>query len=202
MTARAVLTRAFPGRPGVVGGALRPATAEDAPSIHALITKYQAAGHLLPRSQEEIGRHADRFLVITDGPAFATFGRFGEASADATFGRFGEPSAETVMGCAELAPLSATVAEVRSLVVDEQARGLGFGRLLADTIADEARLAGFRTVCAFTHDPAYFVRLGYSLVPHAWLPDKIAHDCAGCTLFRQCGQDAVRLQLAERGPRA
>jgi amino-acid N-acetyltransferase len=184
VTARAVLTTAFPGRPGVVGGALRPATAEDARAIHALIAKYQAAGRLLPRPEEEIGRHADRFLVITDGPAFGAAGT------------------ETVMGCAELAPLSATVAEVRSLVVDEQARGLGFGRLLVDTIADEARLAGFRTVCAFTHDPAYFVRLGYSLVPHAWLPEKIAHDCAGCTLFRQCGQDAVRLQLAERGPRA
>jgi amino-acid N-acetyltransferase len=176
VTARAVLTTAFPGRPGVVGGALRPATADDAPAIHALIAKYQAAGRLLPRPEEEISRHADRFLVITDG--------------------------HVVMGCAELAPLSAAVAEVRSLVVDEQARGLGFGRLLVDTVADEARLAGFRTVCAFTHDPAYFVRLGYSLVPHAWLPEKIAHDCAGCTLFRRCGQDAVRLQLAERGPGA
>jgi amino-acid N-acetyltransferase len=176
VTAHALLTTALPGRPGVAGGALRPARAEDAPAIHALIAKYQAAGRLLPRPEEEIARHADRFLVITDGC--------------------------DVMGCAELAPLSHTVAEVRSLVVDEQARGLGFGRLLVDTIADQARLAGFRTVCAFTHDPAYFVRLGYSLVPHAWLPDKIAHDCAGCTLFRQCGQDAVRLQLAERGPRA
>ena len=175
MTARAVLTATLPGRPGVVGGALRPATAEDAPAIHALIAKYQAAGRLLPRQQDDIARHADRFLVITDG--------------------------DTVMGCAELAPLSATVAEVRSLVVDEQARGLGFGRLLVDTIADEARLAGFVSVCAFSHDPAFFVRLGYSLVPHAWLPAKIAHDCAGCTLFRRCGQDAVRLQLAERGPR-
>ena len=176
MTAHAVLTAAIPGRPGVVGGALRPATVADAPAIHALIAKYQAAGRLLPRPEEEIGRHADRFLLVTDG--------------------------QDVMGCAELAPLSATVAEVRSLVVDEQARGLGFGRLLVDTIADQARRAGFRTVCAFTHDPAYFVRLGYSLVPHAWLPEKIGHDCAGCTLFRRCGQDAVRLQLAERGPRA
>lgn len=175
MTARAVLTATLPGRPGIVGGALRPATAEDAPAIHALIAKYQSAGRLLPRPEDEISRHADRFLVITDG--------------------------HTVMGCAELAPLSATVAEVRSLVVDEQARGLGFGRLLVDTIADEARLTGFVTVCAFSHDPAFFVRLGYSLVPHAWLPAKIAHDCAGCTLFRRCGQDAVRLQLAERGPR-
>jgi amino-acid N-acetyltransferase len=175
MTARAVLTATLPGRPGIVGGALRPATAEDAPAIHALIAKYQAAGRLLPRPEDEIARHADRFLVITDG--------------------------QVVMGCAELAPLSATVAEVRSLVVDEQARGLGFGRLLVDTIADEARLAGFVTLCAFSHDPAFFVRLGYSLVPHAWLAAKIAHDCAGCTLFRRCGQEAVRLQLAERGPR-
>jgi amino-acid N-acetyltransferase len=176
VTAHAVLTAAWAGRPGVVGGALRPATPADAPAIHALITKYQAAGRLLPRSEEELAVHADRFLVITDG--------------------------HEVMGCAELAPLSARVAEVRSLVVDEQARGLGFGRLLVDTIADEAALAGFHTVCAFTHEPAYFVRLGYSLVPHAWLPDKIAHDCAGCALFRHCGQDAVRLQLSERGPRA
>ena len=176
MTAQAVVTMTLPGRPGLVGGALRPASADDARAIHVLISKYQAAGRLLPRSEDEIARHADRFLVVTDG--------------------------HDVMGCAELAPLSVAVAEVRSLVVDEQARGLGFGRLLVDTLADEARMAGFRTLCAFTHEPAYFVRLGYSLVPHAWLPEKIALDCAGCTLFRQCGQDAVRLQLAERSPRA
>jgi amino-acid N-acetyltransferase len=151
---------------------LRAATAADAPAIHALVERYQAAGRLLPRSVEEVARHADRFLVVGAG--------------------------DEVLGCAELAPLSGTVAEVRSLVVDESARGLGFGRLLVETLADEAHLAGFRTICAFTHEPGYFVRLGYSLVPHAWLPQKIALDCAGCALFRACGQDAVRLHLAER----
>ena len=85
------------GRPGLVGGALRPATAADAPAIHALVTKYQEAGRLLPRTIEEIARHADRFLVISDGGA----------------------GAGDVLGCAELAPLSGGVAEVRSLVVDE-----------------------------------------------------------------------------------
>lgn len=173
MTARAVLTATSPNRPGAtIGGALRPAVAADAAAIHALIARYQAAGRLLPRPEDEIARHADRFLVITDGA--------------------------TVIGCAELAPLSASVAEVRSLVVDEQARGLSFGRVLVDAITEEAHAAGFRSVCAFTHEPAYFVRLGFSLVPHAWLPEKIAHDCAGCTLFRACGQEAVRLQLDER----
>lgn len=172
MTAHAVLSMTGPVRPGLTGGVLRAATAADAPAIHALIERYQAAGRLLPRSVEEIARHADRFLVVhADG---------------------------AVLGCAELAPLSASVAEVRSLVVDEAARGLGFGRLLVDTLADEAHLAGFRTICAFTHEPGYFVRLGYSLVPHAWLPQKIALDCAGCSLFRACGQDAVRLHLGER----
>lgn len=188
MTANAVLTVGHPLRPGLVGGALRPATCEDAPAIHALITKYQAEGRLLERPEDEIARHADRFLVIAE-PVYASLGRLDAARRT------------QVMGCGELAPLSQTVAEVRSLVVDEEARGLGFGRLLVETLADEARLAGFHTLCAFTHDPTYFVQLGYSLVPHAWLPEKIAHDCAGCALFRHCGQDAVRLQLAERGAR-
>ena len=153
MTAHRVLAPVA-GRPGLVGGALRPATPADAAAIHALITKYQEAGRLLPRTVDEIARHADRFLVISDG---------GAKSAD-------------VLGCAELAPLSATAAE---------------------TLADEARLAGFRSICAFTHDASLFVRLGYSLVPHAWLPEKIALDCAGCALFRACGQHAVRLELAD-----
>lgn len=176
MTARAVAATA-PARNGqpAFSGALRAASLEDASGIHALIAKYQAEGRLLPRDEQEIARHVDRFLVVTDGIA--------------------------VLGCAELAPLSATVAEVRSLVVDESARGLGFGRLLVDTLAEEADLAGFSTLCAFTHDAGYFARLGYSLVPHAWLPAKIAMDCVGCALFRQCGQDAMRLQLAERRAR-
>ena len=106
-----------------------------------------------------------------------------------------DPRTGEVLACAELAPLSAEVAEVRSLVVDEEARGLGFARVLIDTLGVEARMAGFRSLCAFTHEPAFFVRLGFSLVPHAWLPEKIAHDCAGCPLFRRCGQDAVRLEL-------
>ena len=170
MNARRVLVES-PHRPGVAAGALRPATSGDARAIHDLIARYQATARMLPRQLDEIAGHASRFLVVADGA--------------------------TVLGCAELAPLSAAVAEVRSLVVDESARGLGFGRLLVDTLAAEARIAGFRSLCAFTHDAAFFVRLGYSLVPHAWLSDKVALDCAGCAVFRACGQSAVRLQLDE-----
>jgi len=168
MTATAIAALR-PSLPATLEGSpiMRTATRADASAIHSLIARYQEEGRLLPRSEDEIARHAERFLVILDG-------------AD-------------VSGCAELAPLSATVAEVRSLVVDESLRGLGLGRLLVEQLTREARLAGFTTVCAFTHEPGYFARLGFGLVPHAWLPEKIGADCAGCAIF-SCA--------ARRSPRA
>jgi amino-acid N-acetyltransferase len=173
MTATAIATLR-PSLPVTLEGSpiMRTATRADAPAIHALVTRHQEQGRLLPRTEGEIARHAERFLVIVDG--------------------------EAVAGCAELAPLSATVAEVRSLVVDEYLRGLGLGRLLVEQLTREARVAGFTTVCAFTHEPGYFARLGFALVPHGWLPEKISADCADCALFRRCGQSAMRRRLDGR----
>lgn len=147
----------------------RPATAADAGDIHRLICGHAAAGRLLPRALSEIAVHANRFVVaVADG---------------------------RLVGCADLAPLSRTVAEVRSLVVAGEARSLGAGRRLVDALVDGAAAAGFDKLCAFTHMAGYFVQLGFSIVPHAWLPEKIAADCRGCSRFRSCGQYAVMLPL-------
>ena len=151
---------------------LRSATAADAPAIHALILDHLEEGHLLPRELSEVVVRASRFVVAVDG--------------------------EEVLACAELAPLSRAVAEVRSLVVSRQARSLGLGRQIVDELLRRAELAGFHKLCAFTHSPAYFVHLGFSIVPHVWLPEKIETDCHGCAHFRQCGQYAVMLTLAPR----
>jgi len=32
-------------------------------------------------------------------------------------------------------------------------------------------------------------------VPHTWVPEKVAHDCSACPLFRSCGQQALILPL-------
>ena len=37
--------------------------------------------------------------------------------------------------------------------------------------------------------------MGFTIVPHMWVPEKIAHDCTSCPLFRRCGQYAVTLPL-------
>jgi amino-acid N-acetyltransferase len=151
---------------------IRRGTAADVAPILALIGANLAAGHLLPRTEADVTSHATRFLVVD--------------------------TAEGVMGCAELAPLSRAVAEVRSLVVDERLRGRGIGSSLVEELKRLARLEGFSTLCAFTHHASHFVRLGFSIVPHQWLPEKIALDCVGCVKFRQCTQYAMVLSLRGR----
>jgi amino-acid N-acetyltransferase len=153
-----------------LASSIRRAQPADAGAIHALIATHLDEGHLLPRDPDEVSVHSHRFVVAIDG--------------------------EHVLACADLAPLSRTVAEVRSLVVGAEARSAGLGRQLIDELVDRATVAGFEKLCAFTHAPAYFVRLGFSIVPHIWLPEKIETDCRGCAHFRRCGQYAVMLALA------
>jgi amino-acid N-acetyltransferase len=148
---------------------IRRATPADAEALHALVSAHLAEGHLLPRDRQEIHRHADRFVVCEDR------------------GRIG--------ACAELAPLSASVAEVRSLVVASVLRRSGIASRMVEVLQDRARLAGFQTLCAFTHDARFFVRQGFSIVPHLWIPEKVATDCLSCPLFRSCGQHAMILPL-------
>ncbi len=142
---------------------------EQAEAMHALIMASLDEGHLLPRTIDDLRRHADRFLVIVAGDA--------------------------LVGCAELAPLSGTVAEVRSLVIDPVHRGKRLGPALIASLGATARREQFGTLCAFTHEATHFVRLGFTIVPHTWLPEKIATDCVGCPKFRTCGQYAVALPL-------
>ena len=149
---------------------IRPATPADADAIFALISSHLDEGHLLPRDLEEVRLHAHRFAVAVDG--------------------------DDVVGCGDLAPLSRTVAEVRSLVVGESARSQGAGARILDELVRRATRDWFEKICAFTHASRYFVELGFSIVPHVWIPEKIETDCRGCAHFRRCGQYAVILPLA------
>ncbi len=149
--------------------AIRSARSSEAPVLHTLINASVEEGHVLPRELDELELHADRFLVVTEH--------------------------DRIVACAELAPLSDTLAEVRSLVVDENRRGIGLGRQIVEELRRRARRDGFAELCAFTHAPEYFVRMGFSIVPHERVPEKIATDCCRCPLFRVCGQYAVIVDL-------
>lgn len=157
---------------------LRTADPSQAPRLHALITANLEEGHLLPRTRGELVVHAARFVVAVRG--------------------------RSIVGCAELAPLSPHVAEVRSLAVDASARGSRVGVAIVDELRLRARREGYEKLCAFTHAPRYFIHMGFSIVPHLWLTEKVFTDCVKCPQFRQCGQYAMVVPLdvafdAERG---
>jgi amino-acid N-acetyltransferase len=157
---------------------LRTADASEAKKLHTLIQANLEEGHLLPRTLHELTRHAARFVVAARG--------------------------RKIVGCAELAALSTHVAEVRSLAVDVNARGARVGVMIVDELRRRARREGFERLCAFTHAPRYFIHIGFSIVPHLWLTEKIYTDCVKCPQFRQCGQYAMVVPLdsafdAERG---
>lgn len=144
---------------------LRTATASEAKTLHGLIAANLEEGRLLPRTLLELTARAPRFVVAVRG--------------------------RRIVGCAELAPLSAQVAEVRSLVVDAGERGHHTGMMLVEELRRRAHCKGFEKLCAFTHAPAYFISMGFSIVPHAWLLEKVVTDCVRCPHFRRCGQFAM-----------
>jgi amino-acid N-acetyltransferase len=157
---------------------LRTAETSEARKLFALIQANLEEGHLLPRTISELTIHAGRFVVAVRG--------------------------RKIIGCAELAALSANVAEVRSLAVDTSARGSRVGVMIVDELRRRARREGFERLCAFTHAPGYFTHIGFSIVPHTWLLEKIFTDCVKCPQFRRCGQYAMVVPLdsafdAERG---
>ena len=156
---------------------IRQAGRPDATAISRLVTANVGLGHLLPRTPEEIARHVSRFLVATLD--------------------------ETVLGCGELAPLSGRLSEIRSLVVAAGSRGAGIGTAVLAALVARARRQGAPRLCAFTHVPHPFVAIGFSIVPHPWLPEKIMTDCQECEWFRRCEQYAVVIELdwGQSGPR-
>ena len=149
---------------------LRTAAPTDARRIHELIERNRQAGRLLPRQLGELSAHVDRFVVGVDGRG-------------------------SIVACGELAPLSHSLAEIRSLVVSEKRRGEGLGRHLVDELRRRAKAGGYDDLCVFAHRPAYFAHMGFSIVPHTWLPEKISADCRSCPLFRRCDQFAMVTDL-------
>ena len=148
---------------------LRTAEISEARKLHALITANLEEGHLLPRTLAELKQHASRFVVAVRG--------------------------RQIVGCAELAPLSPHVAEVRSLAVDTRARGHHVGVAIVEELRRRAHSFSNPLRCAFTHAPGYFSQMGFSIVPHSWLLEKIFTDCVKCPQFRRCSQYGMEVPL-------
>jgi amino-acid N-acetyltransferase len=144
---------------------LRAAGPSDARALHSLISGNLDEGRLLPRHLDELIVHASRFVVAV--------------------------RRRKIVGCAELAPHGAQLAELRSLAVDGSVRGQRVGTRLVEEIRGQARRAGYERLSVLTHVPEYFINFGFSIVPHLWVQEKVFSDCVNCPKFRACGQVAM-----------
>jgi len=117
---------------------IRKATRDDIPAIKELIAANPKT--IISRSEDELNALIEGFWVAEHE------------------GR--------VVGCCCLEVYSPKIAEIRTVIVDESARGLGFGGALVKVAADEAESQNIREVMVVTSSPEYFNKLGFGECLH------------------------------------
>ena len=144
---------------------VRKAAMRDIRPILELINGYAAKGTMLSRTEFELSEAIRDFIVVTAG--------------------------KELLGCGALHFYSPTVAEIRSLAVDERAKTQGVGRKLVEALAAEADQYELDAVFAFTYVPEFFKKVGFDQVERGALPLKAWKDCVRCPKFQACDEIAV-----------
>lgn len=148
---------------------IRKAILQDARQIHQLLMVYVKDGLVLSRSLMDIFESIRDFYVFVED--------------------------DRVVGVAALNICWEDLAEVRSLVVHEDAAGRGIGRHLVEACLAEARQLGIGRVFALTYQQGFFEKLGFEVIEKAELPQKIWGDCIKCVKFPDCDEIALSLSL-------
>ena len=151
----------------------RKAAMRDIHPLLDLIDDYAAKGIMLPRTEFELSENMRDFSVIY--------------------------SENKLIGCGALHFYSPTMGEIRSLAVAESAKTHGIGRLIVESLIEEAREYCLDAVFAFTYVPGFFAKVGFEEVERGELPLKAWKDCLRCPKFQSCDEIAVvRILEAER----
>ena len=144
---------------------IRTATVHDVPRISEIINSHAELGRMLFKS------YAQLYESLRDFAVFEKDGR--------------------VLGCTALAIIWADLAEVRSLAVDEAARGQGIGRKLTEWCIEESRRLQIRRLMSLTYEQAFFEKLGFVVVDKDTLPLKVWSDCVRCPKREGCDEIAM-----------
>ena len=154
---------------------VRFATAEDVPGIVALVNYHARRGELLPRTTRSVYETLQDWIV---------------ALVPASGG-------SEILGCVSLFPYDSTLAEVRSLAVQERARGLGVGTHLMRALLVEAEQRRLSTLFALTRVVGFFLRCGFVPAERDRFPQKIWRDCWQCPFLERCDETAVVLEIGQ-----
>jgi N-acetylglutamate synthase-like GNAT family acetyltransferase len=152
---------------------IRAATSADIPAITGLVQTHYRRGEVLPRSAKEIQDSlADWVVGEKDG---------------------------RVLACGSLLHYSPTLAEVRSLVVHDDAKRNGLGSAVVKALISLARNNKVPTLFALTRVSPFFSKLNFHPSEKELFPEKIWRDCQLCPIQDHCDESAMVIHLNGRG---
>ena len=145
--------------------AIRKTNILDAKAIQLLINESAKAQEVLPRSITDIYENIrDFFVFIKDGE---------------------------IAACGALHVSWEDLAEIRSMVVKSDSRGVGIGHELIEACVKEAKELKIKKIFLLTRKPDFFKKFGFSEIEKSLLPHKIWSDCTCCVLFPDCNEIAM-----------
>lgn len=139
------------------------ASLSDIAAMQRLVEPEIRSGVILHRSDDEIATNIRSYTLAMDG--------------------------EKLVGFCALHIHSPNLAEVRSMIIDQEYRGQNIGSALIAKVCDEGRELGLRDVLALTYQRTFFERLGFVEIPKESIPEhKIWADCIKCKHFPICNE--------------
>ena len=151
---------------------VRPAQDSDVAGMAELVAENVKAGHLLPRSADEIRASLDSWVVAI--------------------------YRDEVIGIGSLLMMNPDLVEVRSLAVATAYRSYGIGALIVNELVAQARRRGIATIFALTRAVNFFLRLGFTITDKERFPEKVWRDCVKCPLVTCCDETAVVIEGAKK----
>ena len=152
---------------------LAKAKLSDIPAMQVLVASEVKEGVILNRSEDEVATNIRSYVLAKEG--------------------------ETLVGYTALHVHSKRLAEIRSLIVDENYRGQNVGKRMVEFTLEEAKVLGVEEdVLVLTYLPAFFEKLGFNEINKEVIPEhKIWADCIKCIHFPVCNEVALVYKLSQ-----
>ncbi len=146
----------------------------DIPAMQVLVVSEVKEGVILNRSEDEVATNIRSYVLAKDN--------------------------ERLVGYTALHVHSKRLAEVRSLIVDENYRGQNIGKRMVEFTLEEAKILGVEEdVLVLTYLPAFFEKLGFNEINKEVIPEhKIWADCIKCIHFPVCNEIALVYKLSQK----
>jgi amino-acid N-acetyltransferase len=143
----------------------------DIPAMQKLVADDVKNGIILQRSEDEVSTNIRSYVLAKDG--------------------------ERVVGYAALHIHSMRLAEIRSLIVSSEYRGLDIGKRIVLFTLEEAKDIGVKEdVLVLTYLPEFFTKFGFMEIPKETIPEhKIWADCIKCIHFPVCNEISLVYKL-------